>query len=351
MNIVILVKNLTSGGAEKQSVLLAKALANYYKIHYVILNAKYQEPKYLSLIRETETIKLIAFKGSLVSRFFQFCNYLKANEINCIFSYLTAANFYAILAARITGVKKVFTGIRNAYLPPLKMFIDRILCNRFATTTILNCYSGMIYFVQNGFKENKTIVISNCFENIIPFSQKVNTGKIKIISVGRFVKQKDYFTALKVIDFIKDSYPNIIYQIVGFGELETEIREKIQEMGLTQYVEIYINPNNIPNLLNEADIYLSTSLFEGTSNSLMEAINANLPIVATDVGDNNRLILAEETGSLTAVGDVEALSISLGKLISNEQRRNTFARRGKEHLLRNYSVEQFQENYKQLIEK
>src|SRR5690606_35005711 len=205
-------------------------------------------------------------------------------------------------------------------------------------------------FIGKGFKKNKTIVIPNCFENISPFKKKQSFEKINIISVGRFVEQKDYFTALEVINIIKDRCPHITYHIVGYGELEDAIRRKIQEMGLARYVKIYINPNNISDLLDRADIYLSTSLFEGTSNSLMEAMNANLPVVATDVGDNNRLILSGKTGFLTAIKDVEALSASLEKLISEEELRVAFGRRGKEHLLAGYSVYQFKVRYKQLIE-
>src|SRR5690606_25120190 len=108
-SIAIVIKNLTSGGAEKQSVLLAKALSDCYEIHYVILNAKYQEPKYISLIEETKTIRLVAFKGSLVCRFFQFIKYLKTNKIEAIFSYLTAANFFAAAGAKIAQVRYVYT--------------------------------------------------------------------------------------------------------------------------------------------------------------------------------------------------------------------------------------------------
>lgn len=51
-------------------------------------------------------------------------------------------------------------------------------------------------------------------------------------------------------------------------------------------------------MLDKADIYLSTSLFEGTSNSIMEAMNADLPIVATNVGDNGLLVKNEINGFL-----------------------------------------------------
>lgn len=86
--------------------------------------------------------------------------------------------------------------------------------------------------------------------------------------------------------------PTIMFKfiIVGYGELESQVRQWVNAYKVGSFTEILINPNNIPQLEYDADIYLSTSLFEGTSNSIMEGMNANLPVVCTDVGDNYCLV-------------------------------------------------------------
>lgn len=347
----VFVKNLTSGGAEKQSILLAKALCDVYEVHYIVLNEKYQEPKYLALLNECPEIKYEAFQGNLFIRFWKFCKYLKTHRINIIFSYLTAANFFAIVASSLTGVKNVYPGIRNAYLPISKTLVERILCNYFATKVILNCYSGKSFFSSKGFAKNKMVVIPNCFENITPYYPKVSTdSEICIISVGRFVAQKDYFTALEVVKKICEKCKNIKYRIVGYGELEDAIRNKVKELGLEKIVEIMINPDNIPELLEKADIYLSTSIFEGTSNSLMEAMNANLPIVATRVGDNYKLVEDQSSGFLKDVKDVVGLSSSLIELIVDDNKRKMMGRNSKKILQESYSTDSFKMHYLKLID-
>lgn len=349
--ILILVKNLTSGGAEKQSILLAKALAEYCEVHYVILNAKYQEPKYIALLEEKGNIKLARFTGNILSRFIEFVRYVQDNKITFIFSYLTAANVFAVVAGKFAKVKHVFIGIRNAYLPPFKLIVDRLLCNRFSSGAILNCYSGEEYFVKERFKREKIKIIPNCFEDIIPFQEKTEIKqKVKIITVGRFVKQKDYFTALMAIDKIRSCHHNVFYQIVGYGELEEVIRRRISEMKIESHVEIYINPPNIFELLSNADIYLSTSLFEGTSNSIMEAMNADLPVVATDVGDNSELVNGGVTGFLTNVGNVEQICTHLNTLILDRNLRLEMGCQGKRHLQQKYSMDQFKRRYQKVIE-
>lgn len=86
---------------------------------------------------------------------------------------------------------------------------------------------------------------------------------------------------------------------MGYGSLEAQIREWIKQYGIDDITTVYINPNNIAELLDQANIYISTSLFEGTSNSIMEAMNADLPIVATNVGDNGQLVQNRENGFLS----------------------------------------------------
>lgn len=351
MQVLILIKNLTSGGAEKQSILLGKALEQLHSVHYVIFNDRYKDPKYLTLLSENPSIKVVSFRGNLLSRFLQFCKYLHENQIEIVFSYLTAANFFAVLAAKLSGVKSVYTGIRNAYLPPVKAAIDRLLCNQFAEKAVLNCYSGKTYFAKNGFREEKLIVIPNCFENILPYRKK-NEGNrpIRIITVGRFVEQKDYTTALRVIESIKRVNNNIIYEIVGFGELESSIRSSITQMHLDDIVNVYINPKNIPELLDNADIYLSTSLFEGTSNSIMEAMNADLPVVATNVGDNGELILDGQNGYLCKIKDVDAIAEKILFLLANTEVRERMGKKSKDHLIAEFSMDKFRESYIKLIE-
>lgn len=349
--VIVFVKNLTSGGAEKQSVLLAKVLADHYHVHYVILNARFQEPRYLALLQETPSIRVKAFEGNLLTRFIRFYRFLRQQKPEAIFSYLTAANFFAVMAAKLAGVSKVYTGIRSAYLPPAKAFVDRWLCNKWATKTVLNCYSGQDYFLSRGFDHLKMVVIPNCFESVRSYRDKNRDGTpVRIISVGRFVEEKDYDTALAAIRKLSLVHPGIQYQIIGHGELETVVRSRIAALNLQNIVEVLINPGNIAALLDAADIFLSTSVFEGTSNAIMEALNADLPVVATNVGDNYKLVHPGESGFLTKVKDVQAMCSCLERLVSDRELRCQMGRKGKQLLVEDYSTTRFAKNYRLLLE-
>ena len=306
-NIAILVPSLKSGGAEKQAALLAGCLSKYYNIHLIIL---YGEIKMANsnaeIISNYPKLKTYQLKGTIACRFYLLWKYLKKNQIDIAFNYLSFCDVYGSMVERLAGVNRIFNGIRNSRLPKSKMIAERICHNMWVTGSIYNCYSGSDYFKSQGFMAEKNHVIPNCFPNIsLPIGRHAK-DTIKIITVGRFVPQKDYETAIRTIAYLRNK--NIRFIIVGYGELERNIRKWVEEYGIEKQALIYINPNNTQELLRDADIYLSTSIFEGTSNSIMEAMNWSLPVVATDVGDNKYLIHNNENGFIHKIGDAAEIA-------------------------------------------
>ena len=218
-SIGIFVKNLTSGGAEKQAVLLARVLAPDVKVHFIVFNGDKVHEKYLLRLKEDNRIAVALFRGGHLSRFRQFVSYLKANKISMIFSYLAAANLYACIAGRLTETK-VYTGLRNVDLPWKKRLVDKQLTNHFASGTIVNCHTGKDNFVRHGFRKDKLMVIPNGFENIQDYKGKAQGDMVRFITVGRFHPQKDYATAIKAFATLHKSFNNTEYYIVGYGEEE-----------------------------------------------------------------------------------------------------------------------------------
>lgn len=344
--VVILVSTLKIGGAEKQSVYLLNALKDTCETTLIVFHGAVIDYKNIQMI-DGSNYKLIKLNGSLFKKLLFLYKYFKSNQITHLFSYLTKLNFYGDFIGRFAVIKYIYANIRTSKLPFWKIFLENISSNYFSTATIFNSYSGENIFRRKGIKNG--IVIPNCFPEISNAHNREQKEIIKIITVGRFVKEKDYFTAIRAIKKLKENRDNFIFQIVGYGKFEKQIRNKIIELGLTDNVEIFINPANIPELLDNADIYLSTSLFEGTSNSIMEAMNACLPIVATNVGDNSRLISEGVSGFLHDVGDHVSIAHSLEELINDYEQRIKYGLASHKILNKNYSFEKYQQNYFSLI--
>jgi glycosyltransferase involved in cell wall biosynthesis len=150
-----------------------------------------------------------------------------------------------------------------------------------------------------------------------------DSDDLNIITVARFVKAKDFETALLAFSRLTTRNPDlsIRYIIVGYGPEEPRIRSLINSLGLNEKVDLIINPPNVRDYLKGSCFYLSTSLFEGLSNSLMEAMVEGLPIVATDVGDNSFLVRDGYNGYLLPVRDVEQIALGLEPLVESAELR------------------------------
>ena len=138
--------------------------------------------------------------------------------------------------------------------------------------------------------------------------------------------------------------------IIGYGEEEQNIRSWIKEFDVEKYINIYIRPNNVQDIVRDADIYLSTSLFEGTSNSIMEALNWSLPVVATNVGDNNHLVIDGVNGTLHPIGDAKGMAASIARLLNDYELRKEYGLSSNKNLRDNYSMEIFEKRYTKIIE-
>lgn len=348
-DIAIFVSTLGSGGAEKQAALLAQVLSNHYNVHFVALYGNSETSEFVMSILAKANVKVYPLVGGQMAKFKEYARILKENKVFCAFNYLTKCDFWGAVVEKYCGVDFIYNGIRNSKLDGYKNILEWISHNFIATGTIFNCYSGESAFIKKGFGRRKCITIPNCFPNISDPVQKEKKDIVRIITVGRFHPQKDYETAIKSISILKKKCENFVFDLCGYGVLEDQIRNWVKKYDVEDVVDFHIHPNNIPELLQNADIYLSTSLFEGTSNSIMEAMNWSLPIIATNVGDNNHLVIDGETGYLTSVGDSEGISEFMLKMIESYDLRKEMGIKGNKNLHDNYSMEIFEKRYIDLI--
>ena len=192
-------------------------------------------------------------------------------------------------------------------------------------------------------------MIPNCFYNTREPEHRLGQDIVRVVTVARFVNQKDYPTSIATMAKAMAADSSIRYTIIGHGELEHKVKQLVEDYGIEDRTEILINPRGVLDLISKADIYLSTSLFEGTSNSIMEAMNVSLPVVATNVGDNARLVEDGVTGYILPVGDVKAFSDAIVRLAADPKLRDRMGVEANLRLQREYSYSAFAKRYLNLV--
>lgn len=100
--------------------------------------------------------------------------------------------------------------------------------------------------------------------------------------VGRFDLQKNHGFLLEVFSQIAEQKPNAVLLLVGKGELEPEIREKAETLGIADRVIFTGVRSDIPQILSAMDVFVFPSLYEGMPNTVIEAQATGLPCVIAD---------------------------------------------------------------------
>lgn len=350
INIVVFIPTLTSGGAEKQATLLAKTLQSYYYTTLVVWYGNKVDEKFRVYISENN-INCIFLEGAFYKKFYKLLSILHNYKIKIIFNFLASNNLYGSIAGKLAGVPLIIGGIRNSKISFKKFLIQRFLHNYVLKYTIFNNYSGKDELIRRGFLSRKCIVIPNCFEiETLPI-YRTKKEFVTIVSLARFVPQKDFLTALTSIQYLIQFYniTSFRFIIIGYGELEVLINEWVINLNLQDFVEIIIKPINALEIMEKCDIFLSTSLFEGTSNSIMEAMSLSLPVVATDVGDNNVLVKHNLNGFIAPVRDFTKIAEYLYILISQADLRSSFGVNSHNRLSSLFSYPIFERGYLDFI--
>lgn len=165
-------------------------------------------------------------------------------------------------------------------------------------------------------------------------------------AVGRPRPVKGYTYLLDAFAKLVDGYATTDSSVdmhllfVGDGPDQAVLMTQAQVLGLQQYVSFWGDRDDIPNVLNAMDILVSSSIWEGMPNVVLEAMACGLPVVATDVGGTRELVLHGETGLLVEARDVDSMAASFKRLVDSEDERVRMGECGRRRTEEHFSIQQ-----------
>jgi glycosyltransferase involved in cell wall biosynthesis len=142
----------------------------------------------------------------------------------------------------------------------------------------------------------------------------IDTQPPVLVMVARFAEPKDHGTLLEALSSLLFLEWRLV--LVGEGELEPRVRAQVDGLGLGGRVRIMPTGTNVSRLLLEAQIFVLSTNFEALPISILEAMRAGLPVVATNVGGISEAVRHEATGLLTQRGDITSLRDALARMIA-----------------------------------
>jgi len=190
--------------------------------------------------------------------------------------------------------------------------------------------------------EKKFSVVELGFEleELFKLPPRQNSEVINIGIIGRLVPIKNHKMLFRAI---KGQSPSgtvpVRYIVIGDGEMRAELGRYVQELGIESIVEFRGWVKDLKAIYEELDIVALTSLNEGTPVSIIEAMAAGRPVVATRVGGVADIVQDGKSGYLVESEDVEEFSRKLMDLIKDPEKRRNFGEYGRNIVKNRFSKE------------
>lgn len=153
-------------------------------------------------------------------------------------------------------------------------------------------------------------------------------GKFLIFSLSRLEPQKGLDAMIRVASKVREKIPEARFVVAGDGPLRPILEQQLVECGVDDVMTFIGKTDRAGEYLHASDLYLLTSRWEELPISIVEAMRAGLPIVATDCGGVGELI-DDNVGRLCVIDDETALANSLIEICSNANLREAMAERAK----------------------
>jgi glycosyltransferase involved in cell wall biosynthesis len=174
-----------------------------------------------------------------------------------------------------------------------------------------------------------------------------------VVQVARLNPLKDHGTAIRAMSIIAKSFPNAHLLLVGDGEERRSLVELVDRLALQPCVRFLGARNDVPRLLQAADLFLLSSVSEGIPLTLVEAMLARIPVVATRVGGVPEVIEHEVSGLLAEPGDAAGLAQCVDWLLRDKGCADRLVKFGYDRARRQFSQEQmlaaYHRTYDQMI--
>lgn len=228
------------------------------------------------------------------------------------------------LASQITKVPCVFTAhgwSGNASIREPNRSVYRWLeklTAPLADKIICVCEYDRQIGLKAGFRSRQLVTIHKGMKDVA-FNLRANPAQsdpIQVAMADRFDRQKDYLT---LIEAFKDVNAKLI--LVGDGPGLAKIRQKVEQLGINQKVTFLGFRQDLAQILAQVQIYVLISNWEGQPCTIIEAMRAGLPVVASNVGGVKEIVIDGQTGYVIPRGDRQMLRQKLNYLIANEQAR------------------------------
>ncbi|MEZ4524004.1 MAG: glycosyltransferase [Thermomicrobiales bacterium] len=340
------VDNLEIGGAQQLLKTFAMGLRDpAVELTVVSLSNNVSQPVQLAL--EALGVRVVNLGGATlksVPRFIRLLHFLRSEHIDVTQTHLRYANILGIVASRLAGIPAIGTlhsaGADRAHYHPIRQVMETVTLRYVANRVV-----AVGPAVRSAHQDRLSGRSMDVFPNAVLAGEKLCTTareclraelvgsseRAICVAVGRLVPVKGLDDLLDAFAIVIRKYPTAALLIAGNGVLYKQLSARIDDLHLQDSVFMLGARQDIGRILAASDIFVNASHLEGLPVSLLEAMAAGLPSVATTVGDIPT-VLNEETGILVPPHSPEDLAEAICVLLSDSNRRDALGHAARDYI-------------------
>lgn len=358
VRIMLLVSSLERGGAERQVVELANSLdPDIFEVTVCSLSS--QVPLASQLAHCGERLRIVnkrhRYDVSVVGRVAQLA---RKRRIHIIHAFLFDAEMAARLAGQLAKVPVVIASERNTdYRRPWVHSVCLRLTRSWFDVMIANSHAGKCFNMRTlGLPSRCIHVVRNGVdtERFRPSDGRSIRAELGIHGdaplvgmVASFKRQKNHADFFRIAQSVLRAFPTARFVCVGeplSNDLRNgvsyhlEMRRMVEALGLGDHCLFIERCDNMPEFYSACDVTMLTSTREGTPNVLLESMACEVPVVATDVADNARVIPHGRVGYVAPVGALAAMTDYACRLLGDAQHRTRMGRVARRWVMSDFST-------------
>lgn len=291
----------------------------------------------------------------------QCCRMVRQQNVSLIHAHEFRANAFGALVAKLCGIPLVGTVHGKNYYPD---HVKRRMAYRWASRAahMVAVSHDLRRFLEEriGIAHDRISVIHNGVDMI----QQVSLAQVRRLRsefgvgedefvigiVGSLYPVKGHACLFHALRTVLAHRPKTRLLVIGQGDLEQTLEQKVSELGIEQAVSFLGLRNDVPRVLPLLDLFVLPSLSEGLSLALLEAMSAGVPVIASKVGGNPEIVVNGETGYLVPPQRSEELASRIIELMSDQESTRLLGERGREWVAREFTTARMLERYQDLYD-
>jgi len=353
MKVAHLIDTLAWGGAQKLLVDFAgEAIPRGLDVIVIVLReTENQGPYPLQLEEVGARVKILSIESLFdLSAVPQIIKIVGEEGVDILHTHLSHANTLGGIAGFLAGIPVVST-IHNVRSSSTRILPGRLIAERmvlrYLTKKLIAVGNTVADTHQSIFPRDKLCVVPNPVNKTARMS-KLEKDAIReklfgdadrkvALAIGRLIMQKGYSELISAFAQVHSHHTDSILAFAGDGYLREELEEQARSLDLDGSVLFLGYREDVLDLLMAANLYVNSSLWEGLSVAMLEAMSVGVPVLATSVGDAPYL-LADGRGVLVSSGDADTFAREFSALFDDLDGLQTLGEKGREYVEECYSV-------------